>query len=255
MEPGIYDGLTHADLPPGLSASGAKKILFKSPAVYQYEREHPRPKTKAMVLGTLAHQLILEGKTGYLVCRDGRTKEGKADKARIEDEGLIAVTQAEADDIEGMAKAILEHELAASILGDGKSEQAVVWTDEQTGVTCRGFVDWLHPKVIADLKSCQDGSQDGFGKQAANLGYDIQSFMYREAIRQLTGEDLPFLHITVESKAPYLVAVHQLPVEADQRGERLFRKALDIYAKCIDTGIWPGYSEQIIDTTWPKWAA
>lgn len=255
MEPGIYDGISHQDLPSGLSPSGAKTILFGTPAEYLYKRQNPKPPTRSMILGTLAHGLILEGKTRYLVCADGRTKQGKADRARCEAEGLVAVTQPEADQIEGMAKAVLEHELAASILADGKPEQAVIWEDEPTGVTCRGFIDWLRPNAIVDLKSCQDASPVGFGKAAANLGYDIQSWMYREAIRQLTGMDLPFLHITVESAAPYLVAVHRLPPEADERGERFTRQALATYARCVESGIWPGYSEAIIDTTWPRWAA
>lgn len=255
MEPGIYPDLKHADLPPGLSPSGAKTLLFDTPAVYQYKRKHPEPPTRALQLGTCTHALILEEKVLYRVCADGRTKQGKEDKALCEAKGLIPVSQKEADQIEGMAKAVLEHQLAASILSEGAAEQAIVWTDPVTGVTCRGFLDWLRPNVIADLKSTQDASPAGFGKQAANLGYDIQSFMYREGIRQITGDDLPFLHICVESKAPYQVSVHRLPPEADERGERLTRQALALYAKCIETGDWPAYSEDIIDTTWPRWAA
>lgn len=254
LGPGIYGGLHHADLPPGLSPSGAKDIL-KAPAIYLHRRSNPEPPSRAMQLGTCTHALILEGKQLHLVCADGRTKQGKEDKARCEDEGLIPVSQKEADQIEGMAKAVLEHELAAQILADGQPEQAVIWTDEHTGVTCRGFLDWLHPKAIADLKSTQDASPAGFGKQAANLSYDIQSWMYREAVRRILGVDLPFLHIAVESHAPYLVAVHQLPPEADERGERLARQALDLYAKCVANDDWPGYDTNIIDTTWPRWAA
>ena len=254
MEPGIYSGLTHSDLPSGLSPSGAKDIL-KAPAIYLERRRTHETPSRAMQLGTCTHALILEGKVTYLVCADGRTKQGKEDKTRCEAEGLIAVSQKEADQIEGMAKSVLEHDLAASILADGKPEQAIIWPDERTGIVCRGFIDWLHPKVIADLKSTVDASPVGFGKQAANLSYDIQSWMYREAIRQLLGLDLPFLHIAVESHRPYLVAVHQLPPEADERGERLARRALDLYAQCVATDEWPGYPEQIIDTTWPRWAA
>lgn len=253
--PGIYTGLTHKDLPPGLSPSGAKQLVFGTPAEYHWQRTHPKEPTRSMVLGTLAHAIVLEGETRHLACRDGRTKEGKADKARVEAEGLVKVTQDEADQIEGMANAVLAHELAVAILSEGAPEQAVVWVDESTGITCRGFIDWLRGNAIVDLKSTTDASPAGFGKQAANLGYDIQSWMYRAAIRQLTGDDLPFLHICVESHAPYLVAVHQLPPEADERGERLTAQALGTYARCIETGEWPGFSDQIIDTPWPRWAA
>ena len=253
MEPGIYSGLTHDDLPPGLSPSGAKTLAFGTPAEYQHKRQNPVPPSRAMILGTLVHGLVLEGTTRYIVCRDGHTKDGKADKERVETEGLTAVTAKEAEQIEGMAKSVLEHEFASAILGDGQPEQAVIWTDERTGIVCRGFIDWLRPDAIADLKTTQDASRGGFGKQAANLGYDIAEWMYREAIRQLTGDDLPFFHIAVESHPPYLAAVHEFPAEAESRGERLARRALDTYARCIETGDWPGYpTDHGIDTTRPK---
>lgn len=253
MEPGIYSDLTHKDLPPGLSPSGAKTIL-RSPAQYKWDRAHPKPPSRSMVLGTMVHALVLEGETRYAEIPDRRTKTGKEAEAQARSNGLEPVTPPEREQIEGMAQAVLEHETAANILAVGQPEQAVIWTDDETGVTCRGFIDWLRDNAVVDVKSTQDASPAGFGKQAANLSYDIQSWMYREAIRQLTGADLPFLHICVQSSPPYLVAVHQLPPEADERGERLTREALNLYAECVKTGDWPGYPTDIISTPWPRWA-
>lgn len=255
MKPGIYGGLTHADLPGGLSASGAKTLLFQSPAAYKWQREHPKPATKSMDLGTLAHALILEGETRYLVCRDGRTKEGKADRSRCMDEGLFPVTADDAALIEGIAKSVLEHTTAANILAHGDPEQAVIWADEQTGVVCRGFIDWLNPKAIVDLKTTVDASPSGFGRQAANLHYDLAAEFYRTAVESITGEALPVLHIAVENKPPHLVGVHQFPPEADERGRYDMRRAIDLYAECVAADEWPAYGTDIIPTPWPRWAA
>ncbi len=255
IQHGIHGGLTRADLPEGLSPSGAKTLLFKTPAMYQWERQHPKEPTRSMVLGTLVHGLVLEGRRLYIEVADRRTKAGKEAAAEAEAQSLVAVTPAEREQVEGMAQSVLEHPLAAGILSEGEPEQAVIWADQETGVTCRGFIDWLRTNAIVDLKSADTASPVGFAKQAANLHYDLQSAMYREGIRALTGCDLPFIHIAVETRPPHLVAVHQFPAEADERGLWHMRQAIDLYAKCIETGDWPGYSDEVIPTPWPRWAS
>lgn len=253
MKPGIYSGVRHSDLPPGLSPSGAKTLL-RLPAEYAWERGHPKAPTRSQVIGTCVHALVLEGRKTYAVVGNRATKAGKAEAAAAAEAGLTAVTAAEASDIEGMAQAVLEHPTAAGILSDGAPEQAVIWADPDTGVTCRGFIDWLRGNAIVDLKTAKDASPSGFGKDAANLHYDLQAAFYQDGIEHLTGETLPFLHVAVENTAPYFVAVHQLPPEALDRGQYDMRRAIYLYNECVSTGEWPAYGDEVIRTEWPRWA-
>lgn len=254
MKAGIYGGLARKDLPDGLSPSGAKTLLFRSPAQYQWERQHPSKPTRNMTLGTLVHALILEGKSRYAVVLDRRTKAGKDAANDAIEEGLEVVNPAEAHLIEGMTAAVLEHETAANILADGEPERAVIWSDVETDTTCRGFIDWLRPNAIIDLKTTDDASPSGFARQAANLHYDLQAEFYRAGVEAITGERLPFLLIAVESKPPHLVAVHHFPPEAEERGRFDMRRAIDLYQQCTETGEWPAYGTEIISTPWPRWA-
>lgn len=240
---------------PELSASGAK-VLLRSPAKYRWEREHPTEQTRAMVLGSCFHTSVLgTGKPFVVIDGDGRTKAVKDARAEAAAAGHTVLTGDEGRQIERMTDAVQAHPLAAAILSEGAPEQSIYWTDEATGVRCRGRMDWNRANAIVDLKSTIDASPEGFGKQAANLLYDLQSAWYITGFEAVTGQPLPFLFIAVEKDEPHLVAVHQLPDEALDRGRRLMRDALELFARCTETGTWPAYGDDILTPTWPRWAA
>ena len=89
MKPGLYPDLDRADLPAGLSYSGAKDIL-KNPALYQRKRRNPQPPTAAMEQGTVTHSLTLGTPQTWRTIAGGRGVTERRDGARAE--GLIPVT-------------------------------------------------------------------------------------------------------------------------------------------------------------------
>lgn len=258
MEPGIYDDIPEVDYfaGPELSSSGAKRLL-ESPARYRWDKDHPTPATRSMMVGSALHTTILgTGKPFRVIEGDGRTKAVKEAKAAAEAAGEMVLTADEGAQVERMADAIHAHPLAAAILSDGRPERSVYWTDEATGVACRARLDWHRDNAIADLKSCITASETGFGRQAANMHYDIAQAAYQDGVEAVTGERIPFLFIVVEKDQPHFVAVHELPEEALDRGRRLWRQALDTFAHCTQTGHWPAYdTDRPITTAWPRWAA
>lgn len=273
-EPGIYDMAAdayHADPVPGgsLSQSGAKLLLPPSvPALYAYDRKHPRPKSKAMNLGTAAHSVVLG--TGRpvvtvpheLLSPDGgvRSKAAREWRALAEAGGKTVVSQEESGTISAMAAALKDHPIAGPLLArPGKPEQAMFWQDDRTGIWRRGMVDWLPESgdsrtIITDYKTARSAAPEAFSKAVAEYGYHIQSLWYRQmAAAVLDDPDAAFVFIVQEVTPPYLVGVYQADPNADRIAHLLIRRAIDTYVQCTKTGVWPGYPIEVQPVALPHW--
>lgn len=60
--------------------------------------------------------------------------------------------------------------------------------------------------------------------------------------------------MTVEKLPPFAVAVYRIDEDALEAGRRMYRRALRLWAECLDRGIWPGYSDRIESISLPAWA-
>jgi len=265
-EPGIYPGIPedvyHADtdlapeLGHSLSASGAK-VLLKSPARYHYERQHGGKTSDAFDIGTAAHTLILG--TGQPFVRiDVDDKRGAkwtepAEAARAE--GSIPLLRKDYDAVHRMAYAVATHPLAGKIFEQGDAEQSAYWVDQATGVTCRARVDWLRAGHIVDLKTTRNGHPADFERDAGNLGYHISAAHYTAGIEALTGLTMPFVIVAVEKEAPHFVSVHQFDDDYLAIGHARMREALELFAECKSSGVWPDYGNDIHVLSPPRWLA
>lgn len=275
--PGIYDGIDEAtyhadaDLAPelgrSLSASGAKVLLRKPPRVFEWQRQAPPPSSDAMDLGSVAHHLILKRGGDLLIVDAYDWKAPANQKVRKEQRarGVVVVHRGEFLQAVRMARAVLRHvwsidgepvgTLGETLFAKGQPEVSLYWVDDDTGVTCRGRIDWLHPSAIVDVKTARDASPYGFAKACADYGYRESAAHYSNGVEVLTGKRLPFWLVVVEVTAPYLVAMYQFS-EADlAHGDEQMREALKTYAECESTGEWPGYPTDIQTLEMPRWAS
>jgi hypothetical protein len=267
-EPGVYDipeDAYHADPVPGgsLSYSGAKKLLPPScPAIFHYERTHPKPPTQAMELGTAAHKLVLGVGQELAIIdaenwRGGKAKEA-ADAARAE--GKIPLLTHEHDTVQEMAAAIRRHKLASALLDDrrGDPEQSLFWRDEHFGIWKRCRLDWMpgsgERAIVDDYKTCASAEPAAIAKAVANFGYHQQAAWYSEGFYEETGEWPVFLFIFQEKTPPYIVTVVQLDDEAMKAGRAANEWACEIYRDCTESGIWPAYSDDVELIALPRWA-
>jgi hypothetical protein len=146
--------------------------------------------------------------------------------------------------------------IAAGMLTGGKREVTMRWTDEDTGLECKIRLDLFAEGAFAmDLKSCENASEEGFARTCINYGYDLQNAHYDAGIRACAEPNgLPFLFLAIESSAPYVCQPHRLGFAEFNRGTVLRRRAMQRQTECLRTGRWPGYSDKIIETTFPTWA-
>lgn len=257
-EPGLYPDLDenvyHRDPVPqqSLSSTGARRILEKPPAVFHHERSHPKPPTKAMEFGRIAHSQVLgTGDSLYrLENSDMRTKAAKEEAADAVAQGLTPMKADEYDTVMAMVAALWSHPRAAQLLSipGARPEVSMFWQHEPTGTMCRGRLDELPPPtsgrlIVPDYKSAADLSDAEVERSIWKYGYHQQSEWYRAGIKALGLHDDPgFAFVMQEKTAPYLVRVVEIHPEAARIGRRLNREALRVYAECVESGQWPGYS-------------
>lgn len=174
--------------------------------------------------------------------------------------------------IESIKKSVLEHSGAQLMLESGYAELSAFWTDPDTGIECKCRPDWLIKDLfgnivgIADVKTTEDASPDGFSKSIAKYGYDLQAAYYSDGVKAVIGKAIPFYFIAIEKKAPYAVSVYRADdamIEAGRNSTRGYKAALAILAWCRENDNYPSYQgfvqyknlEQIETIGLPRWAA
>lgn len=263
--PGLYPALDeaayHADtalapeLGRSLSSSGAKTIL-ESPARFAYQRQHPVVKD-AYDFGHVAHTMLL-GSGGDIEVVDAdswRTKAAQEQRDAAREAGRIPILTADHDRAMALVSAVMQHPTAGAIFASaGEAEHSIYWVDAETGVTCRGRLDWVHPRALVDLKTTVNASPSKFSRALVDYGYALQAEWYSQGYEAVTGERLPFVHVVVEKEPPHLVAVYQVDHEALAYGAERAADARRLFAECESSGQWPGYSPEIELVSLPAWA-
>lgn len=245
-----------------LSSTGAKLIL-ESPAKFKHQViDGNRVHRDAYDLGTAVHTKVLGVGHAAVTCppellaSNGAmsTKEARAWKAEQQAAGVPVVSVAELDAIDAMAESVLAHPTARMLLDrPGHAEVSVF--DEWLGVKRRGRFDYLPDEggIAVDLKTSLDASVRGFAKSAVAFGYHIQRAHYLDILQKL-GRTADMLFVVVEKSAPYLTAVHRLNDQFAEMGEAEALEAVDVYKRCMDSGVWPGYPDEPTEIQPPMYA-
>ena len=266
-KPGLYPDIPedeyHRDPVAGgsLSVTSSRLLLPPSvPAKFKWAREHPHVSTKAMDLGTVVHALGLG--TGpeiiELDYEDWRTKAAKEQRDAYADEGCLVMLRKDYLEAKAIADALLAHPTAGALLDGIDPEVSMFAVDPEFGIWLRGRADamtmaYSMPTVV-DVKTTKDASPAGFAKSVADFGYHRQDPWYRQLWAAILGcdpDEIDFVFAVVETEPPYLVATYRVDAAALDIGREQNRIAREVYADCTESGIWPGYSEEIEDLELP----
>ena len=238
------------------------KSILKSPAHYQAALAEDRKETPAMLMGTLAHSMILEGhslreiaaiKPAFMSLA---TKEGKAWKSEFGH--LPIVSTDDALSLEGMAESVRSNPHAAAMLAGCQHRETPIRATIRN-VECKGLidaagtdgVDW----VILDLKTTDDASPEAFARKVANYHYDMQAALYKQLLathHQIETEPT-FYWLVVEKTAPYTCAVYDSS-DWITSGEDKLERALETLKDCRKSNLWPKPFGGINLLIRPSWA-
>ena len=286
FKPGLVydmsDETYHADPVPGgsLSSTFARLLTNHVPAKADAIRRNRKP-TKSMNLGKAAHATALGAGPDLIVWEhDGRTKEGKAERASrafdLESERSVAVTSDERDRIVGMAEVLRAELELRDILDNCASEVSGFWQEgefdetrcqgclcvsEHDGdygssghagscpphtcrVWCRARYDLLGA-LGWDYKTAEDCSTQGFEHAMSTYGYHQQAEFYQRGLRALGHQAAadPMRFIVQETQEPYLIQIHTCDPLSIEVAAALNDRAIDIYARAKASGEWEGYPD------------
>ena len=231
------------------------KAMAISPRHYQCALTTPRKDTDAMRLGRLMHAMVFEPTEidGRWAIWDGGRRAGKEWEAwQVANTGKEIIKAPEDwEAAERVAAAIEQCPAAAGYLREGKSEHTITWTDQRTGVDCKGRVDWItsDSSTIVDLKTCRSVTKRDIQRAIAGMSYHAQAAFYLDGALASR-----FVWIFVEQHQPHDVVVVRASEDWIAAGRALYQGWLDRLVQCQRAGEWPGVADGEIDVEVPAWA-
>lgn len=266
------------------SNSDAKALLASCPAQFDYDRRNAVRKTSdAFDFGHVWHAVILGKGEAYQVFEpkklDGRTGPGKEQKAAVDAARAAGITPIYGDQfklIEAMAEAVKDDPVPHALMtAPGRQEVCLFWYQDikvsdphnalygQTvQVQRRAMIDHLPdmPDDPRETVRLVDGKtadhvkpDDDMRKKIYDYAYHRQAETYAAAVEALFNRDAEVVFIFQSKKAPHLI----VPVELDTPAMRVAaaenRQAMEIWAECVATGEWPGYTKGVATSGVPAW--
>lgn len=235
------------------------KHMRRSPLHYRHAVDSPRADTTRFALGRAAHTAVLEPDRFLLdyACYKGTIRRGKdwdAFKVQHSTETILKV--GEYKTCLAIRDAVRSHPAAMSYLAAGIPEHSVAWTDADTGLACKGRMDWVSATrpAIVDIKTTSDVDEHRFGALCARMLYHAQLAFYADGYYASNAERLPVVIIAVEVTAPHDVAVYELDEDAIYAGSEIYRELLVKVASCRAAGSWPGRHQDQATLRLPAWA-
>jgi hypothetical protein len=218
----------------------------------------PEDGSDAMRLGRAMHAALLEPDTfraRFPIAPDAKrnTKEGKAmwETFKLQHPGPDYVKASEAEEIEGMAKALSTQSIIdaqgrsialSTIFQKGQAEQEFFWTDKETGLPCKCKTDWIMGGLVVDYKTTLDARLHAFTRTVAQYKYYMQAAFYLQGIEAVTGtRPTAFVFVAQEKEAPYCAAPYTLSADSLDFGAQQVRASLKLVAEGLASGKWQGY--------------
>jgi hypothetical protein len=129
-------------------------------------------------------------------------------------------------------------------VNEGIPEASIYFEEPTTGLMLRTRLDLYHPEYSFDLKTTRHGTINSFIRDAVDMHYDFQAFMYTIARSLYEGRQNPakFIFIAGETEEPN--SVHEITAGQSfmSNGAKKFQEVLSVYSACMQTGFWPDAS-------------
>lgn len=263
---------------PSISSSGLRTIFdpAKGPMNYWiYSPYNPnrleQPDSEAFILGRAAHHLFLgEADFGKHFTVEPETypdaKTGEAKKwnnnatfckewaEHVASEKLTVLSRKQLEQIKGMAgilpwqkgledSGLKNNGLVRAGALQGLIEHTIIALDEETGVYLKSRPDVIPTGSweFNDFKTSADVSDEAIRRTIGDFRYDMQADVASVCLEQATGNRFTSHGFIFAAKtAPFATAAAELDEEDLVEAAKDNRTALRTFARCMDTGRWPG---------------
>ena len=178
------------------------KDFLKCPAMAmaKISGEYTQERTRALILGSYVDEML----TG--------TEESQTKFLKENDSDLFKRNGDKREDVMQADKAIARVRQQPLMMKHLGGKHQVIMTGEIEGVPFKGKYDSYAPgEFIADLKYLKSlRSPNLFQNIVDYYRYDLQGAVYRELVRQNTGEVLPFYLVIATKESPARLAVCEI---------------------------------------------
>lgn len=202
----------------------------------------PKPASKAIDLGQLAHMFVLGGDAEAFTVSpyaDFRTKEARNWRDEIIDSGKTIVTAEQYQSISQIVDNIEAHPMSQRLLKDVNTKHEVEMFAKANSVELRGKADSIlvdaESMVIVDIKTT--AQFDEWKYKAMRRHYDLQAATYSLIAAKSLGvaeSKVNFYFCVVETVCPYRVQYHHAGLEFLEHGEQKLAKCLEEIKKFGD---------------------
>lgn len=252
---------------PSLSASIASILCKETPAHawVNHPKLNPnfrREEKPHFDLGTIVHELLLEGHTDSLVAIDAdnyRTKIAQEERDAAYAAGKTPILARELPRITEMVDAISGqlalHEADPPLFTDGQAELTLMW-EEPGGVVCRSRVDWIRDDRAAldDLKTTGRSADPAkCSRSIFDLSYDVRAAFYLRGCEVLGLGSPEFRWCFIETEPPYALSVLSPPADVLTIGRKKVQYAVDLWRRCLERNEWPAYTTRVAYPELPAW--
>ena len=246
-----------------LNHSGMQ-YLEKSPAHFLAWREKllDNKPTDAQSFGIAAHTAVLEPEKfaeNYFclpdtsVCTTAAQKAAmtKAAKKEMDDSGKLLLSYADYQAILRIRNSIYQHPFGKFLIEESQKETIHMWTDEPSGANCKCRTDFWLPqsRTLADLKICQDLTDEAFSRHVANYKIHRQAAFYLDGVGAEN-----FLIVGVERNPPYAIRIFIVPEFLMTIGRSFYKPLCQKYQKCVVSNSWPGFTTNLTPLQLPAYA-
>ena len=245
-----------------VSSSGLRTIKNECPArFYAYSdlnKEPAEQKFKAAFgFGRAAHALMLgepEFNAKFIVSPYETYQTNNA-RAWRDAQTKQIVKVADMVIIQEMCQALKKSTQASRAFKVGQPEKSIIWQHKETGIWLKARPDWmpddLSKEFIIEYKTAATLKPRVLSADVFKYGYHMQAAMFLDGLAAV-GRDkvLGVAHVVQEKEPPYLADLRMFSPEQIELGRREYLHALFVFANCLKTGKWPGWTSepQFFDT-------
>ena len=204
--------------------------LAQSPAKLEHYRKYGQEDTSALLFGRAFHLNILESeKFKDKISVFTGTRRGKVwDEFKEANEESTIITEKEYSSIERMREKLYSIPRVVNLLSSGVAEVVNCWSDDSTGVYCKGKADYVKNEngrtILVDIKTTQSHNENAFRGSCMKYGYDRQAAFYMDGFKADE-----FWFIVIEKTAPYDVGIYMCGDEFISMGRSKYQDLLKTY--------------------------
>lgn len=272
--PGIYRDLTANEYfadpapAPSISQSIAKLLIAKSPlhawsAHPRLNPDYEQNDDKKFDLGNAAHSLMLaRGKEIAIIEHDSyRTKAARAEREAAIARNvtpILGFQYAKANRlVEAAREQLTLRRLNVFDPEVGSSEAVLIWQERR--IWARQMLDWLSDDRITycDYKTTDESAAPAtLGRKMWNDGWHIQAAMCERGLNAIDNNLIVrrFLFVCQETQPPYQLTVAEIDEDALKIGRQQLDYAFELFERCQQEDVWPGYKTDIVHPAIPSWA-